>query len=120
MSHTSEEFALDLPSSGSRLASFSPLPEESLPVAGLSDIFRESGVPPGFADVGRTFTEPFGEPRLRASTWAATPSTSDLFGPSLIRNSTLPPDDTLSDDLALLLKLSGAEERLTPPPPGFM
>jgi hypothetical protein len=132
MSHTAEEFAIE---NQSRLSHFSALPEHR-PVSGLSDVFREpprlGGVhaPPGFIDgpelrvhqtssaVGIGSIDSFSEPRGRASTWGETSCISDLFGPGLFAASH---EDTLSDDLASILKLSGAEERfLNSPPPGLL
>jgi hypothetical protein len=114
MSHTAEEFGA-LPSGSS--------------VTGLSDVFRESPAPvstafvggpdlhvvPAVSSIGLGSIDSY-EPRTRASTWGETTTsmninnTSDLFGPSLIRGQ----DSELSDDLASILKLSGAEEKDDP------
>lgn len=112
MSHTAEEF-------GSLRSGSS--------VTGLSDVFRETPAPvstafvggpdlhvvPAVSSVGLGSIDSY-EPRTRASTWGETTNsnnnTSDLFGPSLIRGQ----DSELSDDLASILKLSGAEEKDDP------
>ena len=95
MSHTADEF------SDPRLSPFTILREGEAPAAvtGLSDVFRES--PNRFLG-NDLHSMSFGEPqRGRASTWSATATqSSDLFGPGL-----------LADDLASILKLSGAEEK---------
>lgn len=100
ISHTSEEFA-HRPS----VARFGSVLEDVSPVTGLSDAFR--------IDSDLSSFHGLGENRTRASTWAATSGVNDLFGPSLIGNT---PDTTneISDELASILKLSGAEDRDAP------
>jgi hypothetical protein len=131
MSRTADEFALSDETGSSRLSQFDSLPEAESRVTGLSDVFRDAPnnvlAPPGFIggpelraptfSSGGLTMGSFGEPRSRASTWGAS-TTSGLFGHNLFRGHD---DSGLSDDLALILKLSGAQEKdELALPPGLM
>lgn len=115
MSRTAEDFSMD----SGPLSGFVAVLEDhvgGVSVTGLSDVFRE---PPGVptADSSNDYQlsqrgssdDSFGEPRERASTWCApTRNAVDMFGPGLISR-TAGTEDALADDLASILKLSGAE-----------
>ena len=117
MSHTADEFGLDAALSSnavstSRFPSQFGAVREDAPVttAGLAELFRVSSfdkspspfagneMPEPFFDASGT-THAFHENRHRASTWSAP------LGRTIIGS-----DEGISDDLASILKLSGAEE----------
>lgn len=116
ISHTGEEFAHDDTANLSGFVGTSSHLMNSSAVTGLSDVFHDSAnhgvpAPPGFlVDQASLLpsAERFSEPRARASTWASSKDGLGLFGSGLLERGH---DDILVEDLASILKLSGAEER---------
>jgi hypothetical protein len=128
ISHTAEEFAggEESPSLFSQFESLREDDDAGHSVTGLVDVFRGfpanyngmSSPPPGLGggDSDRLVMSTsssngfgsFGDERTRASTWSG--HTSDFFGPGLF-DSRNDDQDGLAGDLALILKLSGAEEK---------
>jgi hypothetical protein len=141
ISHTAEEFE-DGEANASLFSQFESLREDGDAnhfVTGLGDVFRESPAnyngmtspPPGLGggDSDRFIMSTsssngfgnYGDERTRASTWSG--HSSDFFGPGLF-DSRNDDQDGLAGDLALILKLSGAEEKPDAvgsfyPPPGL-
>jgi hypothetical protein len=140
-SHTAEEFE-GSEANASLFSQFESLrvdDDAGHAVTGLVDVFRESPAnyngmtspPPGLGggDSDRFIMSTsssngfgsFGDERTRASTWSG--HSSDFFGPGLF-DSRNDDQDGLAGDLALILKLSGAEEKPDAvgsfyPPPGL-
>jgi hypothetical protein len=143
-SNTAEEFA-GTEANPSLFMQFESVTEyeyddSELSVTGLVDVFRGSPSPasfngmntgpPGLVDSDRHISSSSsngfgsfggGDERARASTWSG--HASDLFGPGLF-DSRSDDQDGLAGELALILKLAGAEEKPDTvgsfyPPPGL-
>jgi hypothetical protein len=132
ISHTAEEFEEGYEANASLFSQFESLREDEdvgHSVTGLVDVFRRPPANYNGGDSDRFIMSTsssngfgsFGDERTRASTWSG--HSSDFFGPGLF-DSRNDDQDGLAGDLALILKLSGAEEKSDAigtfyPPPGL-